>query len=108
MKDDDHKIGRRHDYNTERRDEVRRYIEENPTKTYEQVGEHFGVSRTIIQRYTRDLGMTRKPVHRRIREKVDLLKYWQEEWDEVDLEDVDLLELVRQHEELVGMGKRKF
>lgn len=103
MKDDDHKIGRRHDYNTERREAVRRYIEENPAKTYEQVGEYFEVSRTIIQRYVRDLGLTRRPVHRRVREKVDLLRYFigsLPDMEQEEFEEKALLELVRDHEAL--------
>lgn len=110
MKDHDHAIGRRHDYNTQRRDDVRRYIEENPTKTYEEVGEHFGVSRTIIQRYMRDLGLSRRPVHRRVREKVDLLRLFieTEGWEQGDWDDPDLLKLVRDHDELVKSGKREF
>lgn|SRR5262245_32621039 len=75
----DDEIGRRTDYKGGRRKEVFDFAQANPGLTYQQIAEHFEVSRGLIGRYMRQMGVDRRPVPNRVREYAAFLNWYTRE-----------------------------
>jgi len=107
MPEQDHRVGRRADYDAKKREAAARMrLEEGLTQ--QQIAERLGVSRGRIGKYLRDMGIRGAPANRsspRRRDRLRLLHYASEAWD-VMAREFELNELLDRYERAVAAAEQ--
>lgn len=99
LPEQDHKIGRRADYDATKREAAAKMrLEEGLTQ--DEIAKRLGVSRGRVGKYLRDMGIRGYPSQRsgpRKKDKLALLRFAAQQWD-VLVREFDLNELLERYE----------